>query len=212
MFYLTMVRVPCLAVLIVTFSAQFAPFHAEQKPSSSIAEKGTKNIPRPEVSGQQATHNAKPCADNPLNRQFDFWLGEWNVVQADSAQSGVSRPAGSSKIELILDDCVIQENWKSLGNIGYEGKSYNVYNPDLQRWEQFWNDNAGGMIHFYGNLKDGVMDYWTDEIPQKDGTRLKRHLQFIPLNANTVRQFSQGSTDGGKTWQVEYDFIYNRKN
>jgi hypothetical protein len=112
---------------------------------------------------------------------------------------------------LILGDCVIQENWTSGGNAGYEGKSYNIYNPDLHRWEQFWNDNAGGMIHFYGELKSGVMDYWMDEIPQKDGTKLKRHLQFIPSGSDKVRQFSQGSTDGGKTWHVEYDFIYNRK-
>ena len=156
---------------------------------------------------EQATHNFKPCAYNPQNRQFDFWIGEWDVVTADA-----SSPAGSSKIELILGDCVVQENWKSAGNIGYEGKSYNNYNPDLHRWEQFWVDNGGGMIHFYGELKDGVMDYWTDEIPQKDGTKLKRHLQFIPSGADKVRQFSQGSTDGGKTWHVEYDFIYNRKN
>jgi tetratricopeptide (TPR) repeat protein len=155
---------------------------------------------------EQAKRNAKPCAYNPLNRQFDFWVGEWEVVTADGAN-----PAGTSKIELILGDCVIQENWTSGGNTGYEGKSYNIYNPDLHRWEQFWNDNAGGMIHFYGELKNGVMDYWTDEIPQKDGTKLKRHLQFIPASADKVRQFSQGSTDGGKTWHVEYDFIYNRK-
>jgi tetratricopeptide (TPR) repeat protein len=155
---------------------------------------------------EQVKRNAKPCAYNPLNRQFDFWVGEWEVVTADGAN-----PAGSSRIELILGDCVIQENWTSGGNTGYEGKSYNIYNPDLHRWEQFWNDNAGGMIHFYGELKSGVMDYWTDEIPQKDGTKLKRHLQFIPASADKVRQFSQGSTDGGKTWHVEYDFIYNRR-
>lgn len=155
---------------------------------------------------EQTTHNLKPCAYNPQNRQFDFWVGEWNVVTADG-----SSPAGDSKIELILGDCVIQENWTSAGNIGYSGKSYNTYNPDLHRWEQFWADNSGGMIHFYGDLKNGVMDYWTDEIPQKDGTKLKRHLQFIPSGKDQVRQFSQGSTDGGKTWHVEYDFIYNRK-
>ena len=51
-----------------------------------------------------------------------------------------------------------------LGESDYAGKSYNVYNPDLKRWEQFWVDNVGGMIHFYGGLKDGVMDFYTDEI------------------------------------------------
>jgi tetratricopeptide (TPR) repeat protein len=154
---------------------------------------------------EQTKHNQKPCAYASVNREFDFWLGEWNVVTADA-----TTPAGTSKIELILGDCVIQENWTST-NIGYSGKSYNIYNPDLKRWEQFWVDNTGGTIRFYGELKDGVMDYWTDEIPQPDGTKLKRHLQFIPQGPDTVRQFSRGSADGGKTWTVEYDFIYHRK-
>lgn len=154
----------------------------------------------------QVEVNGKPCAYAPENRQFDFWIGEWNVVTSDGIQ-----PAGTSKIALILGDCVIEENWTSGGNAGYAGKSYNVYNSSLKRWEQFWADNAGGMIHFYGEMKGNVMDYWTDEMPQPDGTKLKRHLQFMPLGPDKVRQFSQGSTDGGKTWAVEYDFTYNRK-
>ena len=154
---------------------------------------------------KSANHNRKPCADTPENRQFDFWLGDWNV---ESAQGGV--PAGQSHIELILGDCVVQENWQSNGN-PYSGKSYNIYNAALKRWEQYWVDNVGGNIFFYGGLKDGVMDYWTDEIPQPDGTKLKRHLQFFKIGPDEVRQFSQGSTDGGKTWHVEYDFTYKRK-
>jgi tetratricopeptide (TPR) repeat protein len=152
------------------------------------------------------THNQKPCAFAAENRQFDFWLGEWNVVTSQG-----ETPAGDSRIELILGDCVVQENWTSTGNVGYSGKSYNIYNAAAKRWEQYWVDNTGGNIFFYGELKDGVMDYWTDEIPQLDGKKLKRHLQFIKLGPDKVRQFSQGSNDGGKTWFVEYDFTYNRK-
>ena len=81
----------------------------------------------------------------------------------------------------------------------------------MKRWEQFWVDNAGDTIFFYGNLKDGTMDFYTDEIPQPDGTRLKRHLQFFNLGSDRVRQFSQGSTDGGQAWKVEYDLTYIRK-
>jgi len=153
---------------------------------------------------EQAKRNQKPCAYSTENRQFDFWLGEWNVVTTRGEV-----PAGSSKIELILGDCVIQENWTGGG--GGTGKSYNIYNQPLKRWEQYWVDSVGGNIFFYGGLKDGVMDYWTDAIPQPDGTTLKRHLQFFNLGPDTVRQFSQGSNDDGKTWHVEYDFTYNRK-
>jgi tetratricopeptide (TPR) repeat protein len=154
---------------------------------------------------EQAKKNQRPCAYTPENRQFDFWLGEWNVSTTQGAV-----PSGNSNIELILEDCVVQENWKSL-NSPYAGKSYNIYNASLKRWEQYWVDSVGGNIFFYGGLKDGVMDYWTDDLPQPDGTKLKRHLQFFKLGSDSVRQFSQGSSDGGKSWQVEYDFTYIRK-
>jgi tetratricopeptide (TPR) repeat protein len=155
---------------------------------------------------EQAKHNARPCAYAEVNRQLDFWLGEWDVSTTQGAV-----PAGTSKIELILEDCVVQENWKSLAS-PYSGKSYNIYDAALKRWEQYWVDNVGGNIFFHGELaKDGVMDYWTDDIPQTDGPALRRHLQFIPMGADKVRQFSRGSTDGGKTWNVEYDFTYIRK-
>jgi tetratricopeptide (TPR) repeat protein len=155
---------------------------------------------------EQTNRNLMPCAYSPESRQFDFWVGEWNV---ETSQGGI--PAGQSRIERTLGDCVILENWQSNGN-PYSGKSYNIYNASLQRWEQFWVDNVGGNIFFYGGLgKDGVMEYYTDELPQPDGTKLKRHLQFFPLSPDKVRQFSQGSTDGGKTWNVEYDFTYIRK-
>lgn len=153
----------------------------------------------------RATRNQKPCAYDAENRQFDFWVGDWDVVDASS---GIA--AGSSHVEKELGECVIWENWTS-ASTSYAGKSYNVYNPNLKQWEQFWVDNAGGTIYFRGGLKDGVMDFYTDEIAQSDGTKLKRHLQFFSLSPDKVRQYSQGSTDGGKTWRVEYDLTYTRK-
>ena len=69
---------------------------------------------------------------------------------------------------------------------------------------------AAGVMFFHGGLKDGVMDYWTDDVPQPTGGMLLRHLQFFNLGPDKVRQFSQGSNDAGKTWHVEYDFIYTR--
>lgn len=149
--------------------------------------------------------NEKPCVYAAESRQFDFWIGEWRVVQ-----TGTDAPqVGTSRIELVHNSCVILENWTSARS-PYAGQSFNVYNKELKRWEQFWVDNAAGTIFFYGNLDGQVMHYWTDDIPQADGKKLRRHLQFFNLDPNTVRQFSQGSNDGGKTWFVEYDFTYHR--
>ncbi len=162
-----------------------------------------RSSPRFVALAKQVQHNSAPCEDAEF-RQFDFWIGDWDVV---SAADGTHQ--GSSHIAKEMGGCVIWENWTSAGG-PYFGKSYNTWNVNLKRWEQYWVDNAAGVIFFHGGIKDGVMDYWTDDVPQPAGGTLMRHLQFFSLSADKVRQFSQGSNDGGKTWHVEYDFVYTR--
>lgn len=152
---------------------------------------------------KQVHHNAAPCED-ALFKQFDFWLGDWDVV---STADGLS--VGTSHISKEMAGCVVWENWKSAGS-PYFGKSYNTYNVNLHRWEQYWVDSGAGTIFFHGNRAGEVMDYWADDVPQPNGEMLRRHLQFFNLGPDKVRQFSQGSRDGGKTWTVEYDLTYNR--
>jgi len=65
------------------------------------------------------------------------------------------------------------------------------------------SSTARASISFYGGLKDCVMDCWTDEIRQPSEPPLKRHLPFFKRGPDKVRQFRQGSTDGGKTWKPE---------
>lgn len=48
--------------------------------------------------------SAAPCKSKPECRQFDFWVGEWDV------QNPQGQPAGTSSVRLILGDCVIFEN------------------------------------------------------------------------------------------------------
>jgi hypothetical protein len=70
------------------------------------------------------------CHD-PSARQFDFWIGRWQVSQA-------GKPAGNNHIEKILDGCALLENWT--GAQGGTGKSLNFFDrddwalaPDLDR-------------------------------------------------------------------------------
>ena len=152
---------------------------------------------------KQVQHNATPCDDSEF-KQFDFWLGDWDVA---SAADGAHQ--GSSHISKEMSGCVIWENWTSAGG-AYFGKSYNTWNSNLNRWEQYWVDSSGGVMFFHGSLKDKVMDYWTDDVPQSAGGTLLRHLQFFNIGPDKIRQWSQGSSDGGKTWRTEYDLIYIR--
>jgi hypothetical protein len=88
-----------------------------------------RNDPRFAKILNQTRRAQAPCKFGPEFRQFDFWIGEWSVVTAKGEM-----PAGDSRIELSLGDCVIVENWTSKNNL-YAGKSYNVYNVTEKRWE-----------------------------------------------------------------------------
>lgn len=141
--------------------------------------------------------NGSPCTspEHPEYRQFDFWIGEWQVTDRASGT-----PVGTSSVQLILNNCVIYENWTATNKT--EGKSFNKYNPLAKQWEQYWVDGSPGRMFFTGHLEGNEMRLSSDTP--------RRHLTFFNQPNGTVRQFSEISNDGGKTFTVEYDFLYKK--
>jgi hypothetical protein len=143
----------------------------------------------------ESQQNPQPCKNSPEFRQFDFWIGEWEVFVND-------KPAGSNSIQLILDDCVIFENWT--GQKGYTGKSFNLFDSSVGKWKQFWVDNRGGLLTFEGEYKEGKL-LFTGEIRDSSGAKLQQRLTFFDLPDDVVRQLWEQSKDQGKTWEVVFD-------
>ena len=86
----------------------------------------------------------------PEYRQFDFWIGEWDVFAN-------GKLVGTNKIEPILGGCTLMENWVGKGRS--RGHSFNTYNQATEKWEQTWVDNSGSVIHFYGTYADNKMSF-----------------------------------------------------
>lgn len=146
-----------------------------------------------------------PCQTNAVFRQFDFWIGEWEAFATNG------KKAGDSKIELILDSCVLLENWISTQQ-GYKGKSFNTFNSATGKWQQTWVDNTGTITYYSeGEFKDGKMVLDTKNEKQTDGTVKILRMTFSKLSDNKVRQFGESSTDGGKTWKTDFDLEYRKK-
>ena len=139
-----------------------------------------------------------PCSD-PERRQFDFWVGEWDVRPAGVTDP--NRPPSHSRISVISGGCAVREEYETPA--GYEGSSLNYYDAASHRWKQYWMDNQGVPVTQIGGLVDGKMIM--DEVP--DGAHRGR-TTWTPLPDGRVRQLWEFSTDAGKTWQVKFDGIY----
>jgi tetratricopeptide (TPR) repeat protein len=150
--------------------------------------------------------NARPCEHDSRYRELDFWLGEW---EARGANAPPGTAPASSVITKIHNGCVILETWRSSG---YSGQSFNIFDRSSGKWHQTWVDSTGGLHEYQGNLHNGNMVF-EGVIPPTPGQRgpQQTRMTFFNLGAEKVRQFVEWSPDGGKTWQVRYDFIYSRK-
>ena len=156
----------------------------------------------------QFVHSQSPCSDS-LHRQFDFWIGEWDVFGKNGQK------AGDSRISLILDSCIVLEEWTSASvsrGVRYAGKSFNTYNRNTRQWQQTWVDNVGGSTAYLkGFYQEGKMVFQTSPFPFSKDTMAVRRLSFYHLSPGKVRQHGEISKDNMQTWSTEYDLEYRRR-
>jgi hypothetical protein len=153
------------------------------------------------ISGIAATEPASsPCAAAPF-RQFDFWVGTWDVTYRDGKPAGVNR---ISREEL---DCVVIERWASAS--GGTGMSMNYYDPRAERWTQHWV-GLGLILTMTGGLRgtEMVLEGTLQYVHERRVTTLRG--TWTPLPDGRVRQRFVESTDGGQTWSEWFDGYYRR--
>ena len=157
----------------------------------------------PSLSSAQAKA-PKACQEDSY-RQFDFWIGAWDVLLPDGSK------AGENRIESIASGCALQESWKGRG--GFSGSSLNSYDSSDRNWHQTWVDSTGGRLELAGGLEAGAMVLSaTAPDPQKPNVKVTQRISWSVNGDGSVRQFWQSSEDGGKTWATVFDGRYVRKN
>ncbi len=134
-------------------------------------------------------------------RQLDFWLGNWDVYDH-------GRKIAESKIERLPGSCSILESYFEPD--GYTGKSINFFDATLYKWRQTWVDRVGTVSEFSGDLHEGAMRL-EGETHLRDGKVILRKMTLSVTAQGQVRQYSERSADGGKSWSVAYDYFYTKQ-
>jgi hypothetical protein len=147
---------------------------------------------------------AFPCEHQESFRDFDFWIGEWDVHLANGTF------AGSNVIKSTEKGCVLTENWS--GASGGTGMSINYLDRASGKWVQVWNAAGGSQIVIRGGMTDDGMALEGYIHYVGNGTTAPFRGLWTPLPDGRVRQFFEQSNDEGNTWVPWFEGFYSRKN
>lgn len=125
--------------------------------------------------------NTLAC-DDEAYRDFDFWLGDWQVFTPDG------KLAGNNRITVDFDQCVIREQYSTPR--GYRGESLNIYNKSTSTWHQTWVDNTGLLLQLKGGIEDGSM-VLEGKVVNADESITVHRITWTANPDNTVRQLWQ---------------------
>ncbi|HEV8190872.1 MAG TPA: hypothetical protein VGP82_05240 [Ktedonobacterales bacterium] len=138
-------------------------------------------------------------------RQFDFWLGEWDLTWEGGS--------GTNCITRIFDGQVIQERFaahRDDPNVPpLQGLSVSVFDSALGKWRQTWVDNNGSYMDFVGGFSDGKMALYMDRT--MNGKASTYCMVFYNIAGNSLDWDWERSEDGGQSWQLQWRIHYRRR-
>lgn len=153
--------------------------------------------------GGLAAQTPRPLAcPSAEHRQFDFWIGDWEVIHAASGKL-----AGHNRIEAVQGACALREQYSTPG--GYSGESLSIYDSRRGLWHQSWVDNGGLLLQIDGRWENGRMLLEGDGADAQ-GRPQRQRISWTPNADGTVRQlWEQQGADG--RWTTAFDGLYRRR-
>lgn len=166
--------------------------------------------------GASAQGRLTPCLA-PEYRQFDFWLGDWDVVnrqrRPDGTTWGVTGRA-TDKVYPVAGGCGIVEQWRGDAAQGYVvGYSLRAWNPETHAWDLvlLWpRPEQPRFATLHGGFRHGRGDFFRS-VTGSDGSPMKIRLTFSDVTANSLRWNNGTSRDGGRSWSTTWVMEFSRR-
>jgi hypothetical protein len=155
----------------------------------------------PAVAAPSPAPLASPHCAAKEYHQLDFWIGDWDTFETDTAGgSSIAR----ARVEPIAQGCAIHELYEQAD--GLVGDSILSYDPVRKQWQQTWVTNRGSLMVLWGNFKDGAL-ILEGEAHLRDGKSVMQRITWQAYD-NGVRESAVLSKDGGKTWTAAFDVLF----
>jgi len=143
----------------------------------------------------------EPCQERRF-REFDFWVGDWEVVSPDG------RKLGESSITVEERGCLLVEHWRSA--TGGRGQSYNFFDHTTGKWREVFVSNWGTK-DYSGGLNESGQMVLEGTVGYSDGSRAHFRGVWTANQDGTVTQLLEEYNVESKSWDEWFLGTYRRK-
>lgn len=157
----------------------------------------------------QESPSHRTSLEVPAPRQFDFWVGQWDVNNRFLQEDGTWQSHGSAvdAVYAVLDGKAILEFWDGTARQGpLRGFSLRYYDPHEERWVLVLNWPQQDRPFFFelkGAFRHGRGEFFRSRV-DTSGTEVLTRYTFSDITPESLRWDGAFSTDGGVTWRTTW--------
>jgi hypothetical protein len=160
---------------------------------------------------------AAPSATDDGSKDFGWEIGSWttHVKRLKSPLSGATEWVeyqGTTEVRPVMGGRANLVELDVSGLAGrIEGTSLRLYNPQARQWSINFASAGGGALTppQFGSFKNGCGEFYGQD--SWDGRTILVRFVIIVVGPDTVRFEQAFSTDGGKSWEVNWIATDTRK-
>lgn len=164
--------------------------------------------------GASAVMADEARCDVPQAQQFDFLVGEWEILnEIRTLEGGWVKTFATLEGHKRRDGCAVIGRWYGVARDGgpLDGITIRAFDPDSRQWSIVWLDNRSTLQlqPLTGEFVDGVGQFYREN--EFHGERVKLRFTWDEITDDSARWSRSFSLDGGRTWETDWIMYFTRK-
>ncbi len=156
-------------------------------------------------------------ACGPESRAFDFWIGEWDVLNRNRPAEDVrwfDTGAATARVYPVVAGCGLVEHWRghAFGEF-VVGFSVRAFNPQRGQWDLvlLWPNTGDPRFgELYGGFRHNRGEFFSHNLTAEGDTTITR-FTFSDITPNSLRWQDGISQDAGRTWDSSWIMEFSRR-
>jgi hypothetical protein len=166
---------------------------------------------------EEASQDGWAACQDSSQRQFDFWIGDWDVVNRQRRPQGTRwgvTGRATDRVHAVAGGCGIVEHWRGTTAMGQVlGYSLRAWNSAKGRWDLvlLWpRPNQPRFFTLEGAFRHGRGEFFRT-VSDTAGNPVQVRFTFSDITPTSLRWNDGISRDGARSWSTTWIMEFARR-